>query len=176
MKHQSETTGWKPAGQDGKRRGETLEKGNFWCRMRTIYLQYSFRNYEKNRFNFRFMATHSQNCIITFTEAAAKTLKLALLSEHVSPQIEICKWPDLQWEFFVLCSKLWSHHITAFCKIYFEVKIPQRVCDIWVFSVVYLIKMVYTLWLPQHFWGLWSNQSLLKGVLADCLLFLVEVI
>lgn len=36
--------------------------------------------------------------------------------------------------------------------------------------------MVYMLWLPQHFLGLWSNQLLLRGVLVDFVLFVVEVI
>lgn len=31
---------------------------------------------------------HSQNGIIDLTEASAKTLKLALLSEHVNPQVK----------------------------------------------------------------------------------------
>ena len=137
---------------------------------------YFFSGIKKKAIILRFMATHSQNCIIIFTEPFAKTFKLALLREYVAPQVKTCKLSDLQLEFFVSCSKSWSHHVTAFCKIYFEVKRSQHVCDIWVFGVVYLIKMVYTLWLPQHFWGLWSNQSLLGGVLADCLVFMVEVI
>lgn len=138
MKHQFETNGWKAAGRDGNKR----------MRAKQRYLRRGISDvgWEPTIFN-----------ILSGIKTKTESLSLSLLQTPsnllYSVNMGALKFrgilPDLQWKVFVII--FLSQYTTAFSEIYFEVRIPLSVCDIWVFGVVYLIKLVYTLWLPPTF-------------------------